>query len=111
MKKILLGFVVMAMIFLYIYQSHIMSTVEAISSAERYLQKPPEEWSKSISYVDLNEIPIENIRATLNQKSGFWNQLTNRMQWEVTIKYNGIEPTIVMDAYTGSFIDIYGPLN
>lgn len=64
----------MAMIFLYIYQSPIMSIVEAISSVERYLQKPPEEW-------------------------------------EVTIKYNGIEPTIVMDAYTGSFIDIYGPLN
>jgi len=56
-------------------------------------------------------VPIENISATLNQKSGFWNQLTNRMQSEVTIKYNGIEPTIVMDAYTGSFIDIYGPLN
>lgn len=64
----------MAMIFLYIYQSPIMSIVEAISSVERYLQKPPEEW-------------------------------------KVTIKYNGIEPTIVMDAYTGSFIDIYGPLN
>ncbi len=56
-------------------------------------------------------VPIENISATLNQKSGVWNQLTNRMQSEVTIKYNGIEPTIVMDAYTGSFIDIYGPLN
>ena len=44
----------MAMISLYIYQSPIMSIVEAISSVERYLQKPPEEWSKSISYVDLN---------------------------------------------------------
>lgn len=77
-----------------------MSTVEAISSVERYLQKPPEERSKSISYVDLNEIQLENISATLNQKSGFWNQLTNRMQWEVTIKYNGIEPKIVMDFLT-----------
>ena len=40
-----------------------MSIVEAISSVERYLQKPPEEW-------------------------------------EVTIKYNGIEPKIVMDFLT-----------
>ncbi|MFS0688989.1 hypothetical protein AB1K89_07085 [Sporosarcina sp. 179-K 8C2 HS] len=64
MKKILLGLVVvMAMMFLYIYQSPIMSTVEEITNAERYLQNPPKEWSKSISYVDLKEIPIENVSA------------------------------------------------
>ena len=49
--------------------------------------------------------------AFLNQKNGFWNKLTNKKQWEVTVKYNGIQPTVVIDAYTGKFIDLYGPLN
>ena len=112
MKKILLGLVVvMAMIFLYIYQAPIMSTGNAIVSAEKHLQNPPKEWSKSISNADLKEIPIENISVFLNQKNGFWNGLTNRKQWEVTIKYSGIEPTVVIDAYTGEFIDLYGPLS
>ena len=60
---------------------------------------------------DLKEISIENISVFLNQKSGYWNELTNRKQWEVTIKYNGSEPTVIIDAYTGEFIDLYGPLN
>jgi len=112
LKKILLGLVViMAMIFLYLYQSPVMSTGEAITSAEKHLQNPPKEWRKSISNVDLKGNPIENVSAFLNQKNGFWNELTNRKQWEVTIKYNGIEPTVVIDAYTGKFIDLYGPLN
>ena len=112
MKKILLGLVVvMAMIFLYIYQSPIMSTGDAIVNAEKHLQNPPKEWRKSISNADLKEISIENSSVFLNQKSGYWNELTNRKQWEVTIKYNGSEPTVVIDAYTGEFIDLYGPLN
>ena len=112
MKKIFLGLVaVMTMIFLYLYQAPIMSTGEAILSAEKHLQSPPEEWEKSISYVDLKQIPIENVSAFLNQKTGFWNKLTNKKQWEVTVKYNGIQPTIVIDAYSGEFIDLYGSLN
>ena len=67
------------------------------------MQSPP--------YVDLKEIPIENVSAFLKQKNGFWNELTNRKQWEVTVKYNGIEPTVVIDAYTREFIDLYGSLN
>ena len=88
-----------------------MSTNEAIVSAENHLQNPPKEWRNQIVNVDLKEIPIENSSVFLNQKNGFWNELTNRKQWEVTIKYNGNEPTVVIDAYTGEFIDLYGPLN
>jgi len=86
-----------------------MRTWEAVISAEKHLQNPPQEFSKSIPRINLEDIPVENISTVLNQKSGSWNQLTNRMQWEVTIKYSGIQPTVVMDAYTGKFIDIYGP--
>ncbi len=46
----------MTMIFLYIYQSPIMSIVEAISSVERYLQKPPEEWEVTIKYNGIEPI-------------------------------------------------------
>ena len=36
-----------------------MSTGEAVLSAEKHLQSPPEEWGKSISYVDLKQIPMK----------------------------------------------------
>lgn len=112
MKKILVGLaVIVAMIILYQYKSPIMSTEEAIISIEKHLQNPPKESRKAISYMDLKEIPIENISTVLNQKNGFLNELTNRKQWEVTVKYNGIEPTVVIDAHTGDLIDMYGPFN
>jgi len=88
-----------------------MSTAEAIVKAEDLLNNPPEEWEKLVSNVDLKEIPLEDINTSLNQKDGLWNRLTNKKQWEVTIKFSGTEPTVVMDANTGKFIDIYGPLN
>ena len=112
MKRILLGFVViMAMLFLYLYKSPIMSTGEAMNSAEKHLQNPPKEWRKSIPYVDLEGIPIENVSVLLSKKNGLWNELTNRKQWEVTVKYKGTESTVFIDAHTGSFIGIYGPFN
>jgi hypothetical protein len=111
-EKKLAGLIVsMAMVSLYFYQSPMMSTWEAVMSVEKHLQNPPEEWGNSIPPIDVKEIPIENINAVLSQQGGFWNQLTNRMQWEVTVKYSGIEPTVVMDAYNGKLINIYGPLH
>lgn len=112
MKKILLGLVIIiAMLILYQYKSPIMSSEEAIISIEKHLQNPPKASRQSISIIDLKEIPMENIRAVLNQKNGFLNELTNRKQWEVTVKYNDIEPTVVIDAHTGDFINLYGPHN
>lgn len=112
MKKIIIGLVVtLIMSFLYFYQSPILSTGEVINKAEKYFLNPPEEWKNSISFNDLEEIPPENISVNLAQKQGYWNEITNNMKWEVTIKYTGQELTIVMDAYTGEFINLYGPLN
>ncbi len=102
LKKILIGLVVtLVMFFLYFYQSPTISTGEAINNAEKYLLNPPEEWENSISFNGLDEIPPENISIYLIQKHGYCNEITNKMQWEVTIKYNGQESTIVMDTYTG----------
>lgn len=98
-------------VFLYIYKSPIMSTGEAIIRAEEILQNPPNERRKTISYLGLKEIQMDNINALLYSKNGLLNELTNRKQWEVTIKYNGTKPTVVIDAHTGDFIDIYGPVN
>ena len=47
----------------------------------------------------------------LTPKQGYWNEITNKMKWEVTIKYTDKESTIVLDAHTGKFINLYGPLN
>lgn len=112
MKKIIIVLVVaLLMCFLYFYQSPIISTDVAINNAEKYLLNPPEEWRKSISFNGLEGIPAENISLNLTQKDGIWNELMNRMQWEVTIKSPEIEPTVVIDAHTGDFIDLFGPFN
>lgn len=112
MKKLLLGLVVtLGMFFLYFHQSPIISTGVAINNAEKYLLNPPEEWAKSISFNGLEEVPSENISVQLTQKRGYWNGITNKMNYEVTIKSSGQESTIVMDASTGEFINLYGPLN
>ena len=112
MKRIIVGLlIIMAICFLYFYQIPIMSTSEATIKAVGHLQTPPEELKVSIPYVELRDIPPENINVHLEKKNGFFNKLTNRQQWEITIKYQGIEPTVVMDAYSGKYIDIYGPVN
>lgn len=112
MKKILVGlFALIAMTFLYVYKPPILNTGEAVEIALKQLQHPPKEWEKSISYVEAKEISAENLEVSLIQQPGFWSKLTNRMQWEITITYNGIKPTVIIDAYSGKFIDIYGPLN
>ena len=112
MKKILVGLLVtLVMLFLYFYQSPIISAGEAINYAEKYLLNPPKEWKNSITFNGLEEIPPENISVNLAPKQGYWNEIANKMKWEVTIKYTGKESTIVLDAYTGKFMSLYGPLN
>ena len=97
------------MIFLYSYQYPVMSNEEAIASAIHYLQDLEDEKSNSLEKTDWNSTPSENIRASLHQKSGFWNKLTNKMKWEVTLTYKKQYPVVVIDAYTGRLIGIYGP--
>ncbi|QUW22922.1 PepSY domain-containing protein [Sporosarcina sp. Marseille-Q4063] len=112
MNRVLVGLaLIMIMTFLFQYQAPIISTEEAVINAEKHFENPPVEWKKSLSFSDLNEITPEIISVNLNQKQGFWNELTNKQQWEVQLEHNGTSPTFVLDAYTGKIIDIYGPLN
>ena len=112
MKKIVIILVTALIVcFLYFYKSPIISTDVALNNAEKYLLNPPKEWSNSISFKGLEELTDENISMYLEQKQGLWNEITNRMQWEVTIKSSEIELTILMDAHTGKFIDFVGGFN
>ncbi len=101
----------MVMILLYLYQTPIISTSEAISNVEEYLQNPPKELGESISNLDIEENSLVNSGAYLHEKSGYWNKLMNRQQWEVVVAINGNELTAVIDAYTGELIEFIGPLN
>ena len=109
MKKIALVFIIAVIIgFAYMYKSPIISSQTALIQAENYLLNPQEEWGYSIIFNGLEDIPEENIRVNLSEQQGFWNELTNRMQWEVTIKAPENESTVIMDAHTGDFIEIIG---
>jgi len=112
LKRIFFGLlIIMAICFSYFYQIPIMGIGEATIKAVEHLQTPPEELKVSIPYVELKDISPESINAHLKRRDGLLNKLTNRQQWEITINYQGIEPTVVMDAYTGKYIDMYRPLN
>jgi len=95
------------MCFLYFYKSPILSVDEALIKTEQYLLNPSEEWG-TISFDGLEGIPEEDIIVNLFPKSGFWNELFNRMQWEVTIESPEMNATLVIDAHSGNFIGIFG---
>ncbi|MER2107382.1 MAG: hypothetical protein ABS949_10635 [Solibacillus sp.] len=93
--------------FSYFCKSPILSADAALIYAEKYLLSPSEEWG-TISFDGLEGIPEENIRVNLLQKSGFWNELFNRMQWKVTIESPEMNTTMVIDAHSGNFIGLFG---
>lgn len=112
MNKLILGLVTtIILIILCFYHPPIISSDEAIAIAEKHLLNLPDEWKNSISLVGLGESSTERVGVRLLQKQGFWNGVTNKMQWEITLKYADHESTIIIDAYTGEFIDMIGALN
>ncbi|MDW0117547.1 PepSY domain-containing protein [Sporosarcina thermotolerans] len=93
--------------FTFFYEKPILTTYEATKRAEEILKNPPEGWEKANLDVGLKVTP-ENIIANLIKREG---RFFNRYKWEITVIYNGKEPTVVIDAYSGKFIEIYGPLS
>lgn len=110
-KGFLCFFVFITILLSYQYQKPILETDEAIAIAKEHLQNPPEEWGDSFSDVQVQSVQVEDIEIFLTQKEGLFNKLTNKRQWNVTIKAKDKSPTVVFNAYNGEFIDIYGPLN
>ena len=88
-----------------------MTTEQAMYQAEMILLNPPEEWENAISFNGLVEVVEGNINGILVPKKGIWNELRNNMQWEITIKTSDREYTVVMDARTGKFINLWGPFS
>lgn len=114
MKKILSVLLIAIIILaLYQYQKPLLSTEEAIVQAYEHLKSLPSSLEVTLPPVpiELDEIPAENISLSLRQQEGFLNELFNNQQWEVTISYGDVIPTIIMDAVTGEALGISGPLN
>ena len=112
MKKILIALITaLILCFLAFYNSPVISTDVAIHNAEQYLLNPPEEWANAISFTSFEELTDENIHVYLAQKQGLWHDITNGMQWEVTIQSSEINATMIMDAHSGKVIDLIGGFN
>lgn len=114
MKKILsvllVAFIISA---LYQHQKPILSSEEAIIQAYENLKNPPSKLEVNLppAQIQLNDIPEGNIQLQMRQQEGFSGRIFNHQQWEVTIRYGDVIPTIIMDAATGEVLDIFGPLN
>lgn len=97
--------------FLYLHQSPILKTGEAIVTANEHLSNLPDEYDSQITAFELKDIPEENITAALYRMDGFWNEIFNRSEWQVTIRSDETEVWIVLDAHNGEFIKMSGTLN
>lgn len=112
MKRILLAICIIALFGIaYTYQSPILETNQAIYLAKKHLVTPPKEWQASFPKVKGQVVPWKVKRVELVKRRGFWCELMNMRKWEITMEYEGQEATVVLNAYTGEFIEIYGPLN
>jgi uncharacterized membrane protein YkoI len=87
-----------------------MDTSETLAKTELILQKPPEKWSTLITPTDLKNISPDKIKTSLKKDRAFKSFIDSYV-WEISLEYDGINPTIVLNAYTGEIIDVYGPLN
>ena len=96
--------------FAYEYQKPILTTVEATDYAVLCLNVPPKELG--IKAVDINFDDITLKKLSIDTKSGFFNQYTNKRDLSITLKtINGEEPTVKINAYNGKCIEVTGPLN
>ncbi|MBD7908428.1 PepSY domain-containing protein [Sporosarcina gallistercoris] len=112
MKRILLTLCAITLFgFVYSYQKPIIETNQAIHQAKQYLVAPPEEWKVSFSKVEDEIVPWEVNRTELTKQQGFFWGLMNKRKWEVEFKYESQQVTVLLNAYTGEFVGIYGPLN
>lgn len=111
MKKIILGMIALLIIFfVYEYQKPIMTTGEATKQALVCLNNPPKKLG--IKPFNLNLSDIKSGQMSIDAKSGFFNNLTNKRELSVTLKFKGgLEPTFRMNAYNGECIEVTGPLN
>ncbi|WP_066303905.1 hypothetical protein [Bacillus sp. FJAT-29814] len=103
-------FVVLVIGFAYEYQKPIMATEKATDYAALCLQNPPERLG--IEAMDMNWPDIKPEKFSIDEKSGFFNQITNKRELNITLKTkNGEERTVKMDAYTGRCLEVTGPIN
>lgn len=92
------------------YQKPVLTTEEAIMQAYEYLLDPPEEYGDGlIPNKDLEDMWPTFTRLTI--RHGFFYEMMNRREWQITFRYEGMEPTVIIDSITGKFIMIDGPLN
>ncbi|MBB5181550.1 hypothetical protein HNQ44_003015 [Planomicrobium koreense] len=112
MKKIVSGVLLtIVILLLYTYQKPIMTTEEAIVQAYNHLNDPSQGVGIEEIEIELGDIPANSINLKLHSKEGLLNEFFNMRQWVVTVKYQNLRPTVVMDAYTGKLLEISGPLN
>jgi|GEM_PF-2442412 len=88
-----------------------LDTKDAVLKAEMYLNNPPEHTYIAPINVNVMELEGEQIHTQLHNQTGMFNQLFNRMQWEITFQFEYQGPTVIIDAHNGKLIQIIGAMN
>ncbi|MEH7223247.1 hypothetical protein V7112_05470 [Bacillus sp. JJ1566] len=109
-KKSLRILFLLTIYFAYEYQKPIMTTEKATDYAALCLFVPPKRLG--IESKEMNWPYIEAEKLSIDQKNGFFNQITNKREFNITlITKNGEELMVKLDAYSGDCLEVTGPLN
>jgi hypothetical protein len=113
LKRFVLGVVIVLMLFfVYEYQKPIITSDTIVRKAIECINHPPE--SLHIKYSSPPKVTLKGVQSwktDLDDKGGFFNNLTNKREWRVTLIINETDTTVKMNAYNGKCLGIYGPLN
>jgi len=111
LKKTIFKILVVLIICLaYEYQKPILTTGEATGYAVLCLNVPPKELG--IKAIDINFDDITQKELSIDKKSGFFSQYTNKRDLSITLKTkNGEEPTVKINAYNGKCLEVTGPFH
>ncbi|MBO0603116.1 hypothetical protein I2483_15720 [Sporosarcina sp. E16_3] len=111
LKKTVFKILVFVIIcFAFEYQKPILTTGEAEGYAVLCLNVPPKELEIKAVNITFDDITLKKL--SIDKKSGFFNQYTNKRDLSITLKTkNGEEPTVKINAYNGKCLGVTGPLN
>lgn len=102
---------VLIIFFAFEYQKPVMTTGKALNQAISCVNNPPKRLDIKPNNYTLKD--LQNVIMRIDEKSGFFNQLTNQRELSVTLVFNngGEKPTVKMNAYSGKCIGVTGPLS
>ena len=112
MKRLLYTSIVLLLLFIsFAYQKPILTTSEATKQAVSCLTEPSKAKQLGIFPIKKEQKDLTDVHTRLIQEKEKFQWFTNQRKWEVVLRFNHTQTTVVINAYNGTCQEVYGPLN